>query len=222
MIKRHFRFYYDSPLENREFYILLDVLFEENHYRSLVKKEIRNDLLVTEKPYFKTMVPSVNCILGDKLTAFAPHTTGIPFGIDKEMEIIKQLFDVISLTDVCDDFRDIYDSYMGTVESEIAYRGNKCTADDCLRDTIETSACIASRGTTNQEEYRLLSRGIRSIRTHIYGEKFSGELAACGACEVMYLAACILKNEPFQRITAPEKYINLSIVKSEYSKLSYM
>ncbi|MCD8053922.1 MAG: nucleotidyl transferase AbiEii/AbiGii toxin family protein [Lachnospiraceae bacterium] len=222
VVKRHFKFYYDSPVENREFYILLDVLFEGNHYRSFVEKEIKNDLLITEEPYFKSIVPSVNCILGDKMTAFAPHTTGIPFGADKEMEIIKQLFDVISLAEVCDNFQDVYDSYMGTVESEIAYRGNQCSAEECLRDTIETAACIVSRGSTNQEEYRLLSKGIKSVRSHIYGEKFSGELAACGACLIMYLAACILKNEPFQRITEPERYIDSPMAKSKYSKLSYI
>lgn len=189
MVKRHFKFYYDSPVENREFYILLDVLFEKNHYCSLVEKEIQNDLLITEEPYFNVVVPSANCILGDKLTAFAPHTTGIPFGVDKELEIIKQLFDITSLAEVCDNFQDVFDSYMGTAESEIAYRGNQCSIDDCLNDTIETAACIVSRGAMDQEEYQLLSRGIRSIRTHIYGEKFSGELAACGACSVMYLAA---------------------------------
>ena len=41
----------------------------------------------------KVNLPDKNCILGDKLTAFAPHTTGIPTGEDKELEIKKQLFD---------------------------------------------------------------------------------------------------------------------------------
>ena len=30
--KRHFKFIYDSPINDRPFYILLDVLFEHNHY----------------------------------------------------------------------------------------------------------------------------------------------------------------------------------------------
>lgn len=45
IVKRHFKFTYDSPVNNRPFYILLDVLFEENHYAETVQKEIRNDLL---------------------------------------------------------------------------------------------------------------------------------------------------------------------------------
>ena len=44
-------------------------------------------------------LPSVNCILADKLIAFAPHTTGIPLNIGKDMEVMKQFYDVSSLSD---------------------------------------------------------------------------------------------------------------------------
>lgn len=79
---------------------------------------------MTEEPYERIAIPSIDCILGDKLTAFAPHTTGIPFDMKKEMEIIKQLFDVAALIEECNSFQDIYESYMKTVKSEIAYRGS--------------------------------------------------------------------------------------------------
>lgn len=42
-------------------------------------------------------IPDLNCILGDKLTAFAPHTTGIPLGVGKDVEVLKQMYDVASL-----------------------------------------------------------------------------------------------------------------------------
>lgn len=100
IVKRHFKFTYDSPINNKPFYILLDVLFEENHYAETIKKEIRNDLLLTEPEYLNVNIPSANCILADKLTAFAPHTTGIPLGVGKDMEVMKQLYDVISLLDI--------------------------------------------------------------------------------------------------------------------------
>lgn len=46
--KRHFLFIYYSPIRKQEFYILLDVLFEENHYEELVLRKIDNELLLTE------------------------------------------------------------------------------------------------------------------------------------------------------------------------------
>lgn len=219
--KRHFKFYYDSPLNKSRFYILLDVLFEENHYNKLVEKPIQNELLLTEEPYLPVKIPSIDCILGDKLTAFAPHTTGIPFDVKKELEIIKQLYDVSTLIEECSNFQDIYESYMNTVVSEIAYRGNDCTPEDALLDTISMAVCIISRGNTNQEDYRKLITGIKSIRTHIFRENYSGEIAAIQACSVMYMAACVLKKE-FVRIENPEMYIKDSIGKSKYKSLSYI
>lgn len=220
--KRHFKFYYDSPVNKKEFYILLDVLFEENHYNSLVKKKIINEILLTEEPFLEVSLPSIDCILGDKLTAFAPHTTGIPFGVNKEMEIIKQLFDVAALVEECENFTDIYESYMKTVKSELAYRGEGETAEDALQDTVGTAICIISRGNTCAEEYSKLMVGIRSIRTHMYRETYSGEIAAIQACSVMYMASCILKNHPFQKIDNPEQYIADSIGKTKYKSLGYM
>ncbi len=42
-----------------------------------------------EEPQLQVLVPSIECILGDKLTAFAPHTIGVPLHANKDMEIIK-------------------------------------------------------------------------------------------------------------------------------------
>ena len=60
--KRHFKFVYDSPVNKKKFYILLDVLFEENHYNTLVTKNIANDILITEAPYLPVTIPSIDCI----------------------------------------------------------------------------------------------------------------------------------------------------------------
>ncbi len=96
--KRHFKFTYNSPLRNGgTLYILLDVLFEENHYQQLIQKEITNDLLITNGENYKVTLPSIDCILGDKLTAFAPYTTGIPLRTNKDMEVMKQFYDIAVL-----------------------------------------------------------------------------------------------------------------------------
>ena len=52
--KRHFKFTYDSPVNHKPLYILLDVLFEENHYAEVINREIRNELLLTQPEYLIT------------------------------------------------------------------------------------------------------------------------------------------------------------------------
>lgn len=218
--KSHYKFNYDSPVLGKPFFILLDIVYEQNHYCTLVKRKIAHAFLLTEEPYVEVTMPSINCILGDKMTAFAPHTTGINFGIDKELEIIKQLYDISTLIDEHDNFDDAYSSYMATVSVELAYRGLAITAEEVLQDTIEAATCIASRGKLGNEEYRYYLAGIRGIGSHIYGERFNAEKAISSACKVMYIAACMLTGEKFKKVTDPSVFVGVNIGNSRYAKLS--
>ena len=222
IVKRHFKFIYDSPVQKGEFYILLDVVFSQSPYKYTMLVNIQNDMLVLEKEAIMVTVPTPDCILGDKLTAFAPHTTGIHFGVDKEMEIMKQLYDVATLTDFIEDQESMVDTYYKAVAEETAYRGIESTWEDVLNDTISSAACIIGKGTLQPEEFPLYIKGIRALDSHVLGEKYSGEIAAYQACKVMYLAACILTGHKYQTIEHPENYMDVSIGKSKYKKMAYV
>ena len=195
--KRHFKFTYDSPINNKPFYILLDVLFEENHYAELVSKNIDNELLLTEPEYLSVQIPSPDCILADKLTAFAPHTTGIRLNDGKDMEVMKQLYDVCSLIEIFADCEKVMETYIPIAEAELAYRGLDRTPTDCLWDTFHASLCIASRGKAGADEYPIYVKGIRDLRGHIYSENYSPEIAAGRCADVMYLVMCLLTGKQF-------------------------
>ena len=105
--KRHFKFLYISPITDSPVTVLLDVLFEENLYSSTTNKNLGNKLLLTEGSNVEVTIPGINCILGDKLTAFAPHTTGIKIDAEKELEIIKQMFDCATLLREITDFEEV-------------------------------------------------------------------------------------------------------------------
>ena len=209
-------------MQGKEFYILLDVLFAEVPYVEIIQKEIRNELLTVEEPQIMVSVPSLESILGDKMTAFAPHTTGIPIGAGKSLEIAKQLFDVAVLIDGMVHQQTVQRTYRNTVNEELAYRGLKLSPEDVLRDTVKACSCIISRGTLEKEDYQEYIKGIRSVGSHIFSSDYNGEIAANQACKVMYLAACLLTGDSFRKIEHPEDYINQSLGKSIYRKLSYM
>ena len=221
--KRHFKFIYLSPTSKNEVTILLDVLFEENNYTTIVERKISNELLIVEEPDIMVKIPNINCILGDKLTAFAPHTTGIPFGISKELEIMKQMFDCMTLFREMDNFSEVKSTYDKIVRSELEYRGLDITKEEVLKDTINACACIIGRGSILSEDYQHYQKGLSRIRGHIYKTKYNGEYAAIYACEVMYLAASVLTNQkdcPY--IAQPEKYLDTKLALKEYQKLSYI
>ena len=100
----------------------MDVGFEDNPYLKVTERPIRSLLLLSEGEDLTVNLPDKNCILGDKLTAFAPHTTGIPFGADKELEIIKQLFDCWTLLQEMDDYNTVAEVYDKVSHIELGYR----------------------------------------------------------------------------------------------------
>lgn len=221
--KRHFKFAFASPLTGREQTILLDVLFEENPYSTTIEKDIKNDLLLTVPPAVSVRLPNINCILADKLTAFAPHTSGIPFNADKEMEIIKQLYDISALIAYIDDFSEVKSNYFNIVKTELAYRSIAADAENALHDAIQTAACIAGRGLYLADEYPLLQRGITNIRNHIYSENFNGEIAVQRACVVMCLAAAIMTNQDgMPHFKEDSYYVTGDIPSGEFKKLGYI
>ena len=199
IVKRHFKFSYDSPIRQGQLYILLDVLFEENHYERLVSREIKNDLLLTEGENLSVVLPSVDCILGDKLTAFAPFTTGIPLRSGKDMEVIKQFYDISTLFDVFENFADLERTYFAVSDAELRYRGNGFTSRQALEDTIQAAVCIGSRGKMSTDDYEYYVKGTRDILNHIYERPFSAEIAASMAPKVIYLAACLLTGSALER-----------------------
>lgn len=197
--KRHFKFTYFSPVRNCEFYILLDVLFEEHQYLRTVKRPIRNDILLPEDSPHEVEMPDVNCILGDKLTAFAPHTTGIPLGCDKDLEVVKQFYDVAALVEEFDSLDLVRGTFNRLVPIEAGYRGRDINPDDVLLDIISTAHSIGSRGKVGDADYPFLLKGIKALGGHIFGERFSAETAMQLAPQVMYFAECMRRGRLFVR-----------------------
>lgn len=217
--KRHFKFIYDSHINSPDtLYILLDVLFEENHYQSLVQREIKNDILLTEGENYVVTLPTVDCILGDKLTAFAPHTTGIKFG-KKNLEIMKQFFDVSTLIDAFSDFDCVLNTYTKICETEISYREIDCTPKTALQDTIGAALCIATRGKTQEEDFQNYLEGSKRVTNHIFAKGFSMEKASRLAPKVIYMAACLLTETPFERIIDGAEFSKETLMLPDFMKL---
>lgn len=210
--KRHFRFYFHSPRSDKEINILLDVVFEENPYLKLDRKPIRNELLLSEGDDLIVDLPNKNCILADKLTAFAPHTTGIPFGVGKELEIIKQMYDCWTLLQEIDDYQMVNEVYREVSAIELGYRALDLNPSDCLSDTIDSCVCLIGRRKIREEEYEYFSSGINAISGHIYNGKINGEYAVAYASELMDFAAHLLTNQTdYSRIVDPEEYLNADL-----------
>ena len=183
--KAHYKFYYNSKIntvkENIQAnYVLLDIVFEKAVYPEINKIEIKTKWLDTEEPYYKITTPSADSILGDKLTAFAPNTTGVPYNKKKEVEIAKQLFDVSVLIDWVSNIEMVNSSFLYTAKKEIEYRSLDIDESVVLDDVFQTALLIAKREKNKDEEklkFTEIQRGIRNLYNFIISNHFRIEEA---------------------------------------------
>lgn len=176
--------------------ILLDVLYEDINYNELVSLPIENLLLKQDgEPPVMVRCPSLGDMLGDKLTAFAPHTTGIPFFKGEDdffMEIMKQLYDVSSILDRVDDLADVRKTYSRLVPIELGYRNlDRLTEEDVLEDTYDCAMNICCRGALNRTEFAYYVNGARRVNSFIIPENYNADTAIRDASKVAYLARLI-------------------------------
>lgn len=195
--KQHAKFFYQVayPTGGHQDKILLDVLFEEIHYSDVVELPIQSRLLKTYGEPVMVKLPSKEDLLGDKLTAFAPHTTGIPFFKGEKncsMEISKQLFDIASLFDIITNLSVTSGTFKKFAMVELQYRGLEADAIQVVLDDIyNTAMCIVLRGQDNPEEFQLLQDGIKRVRGFIHSEVYSLESAITNASKAAYLSKLI-------------------------------
>jgi len=205
--KAHYKFFY-KPVHNTlaaEESILLDILFEKVNYQNIVTIPIVSKFIIADGTPIQVNVPSKEDFLGDKLTAFAPNTTGIPY-FKKEgsmsMEIIKQLYDIGNLFDIAENENIIKSTFKAFATTELSYRNHdKLTYEDVLKDIYETSLCIVSRGVTGSGDFEQLQQGIHRISRFIFSEPYHLEKAIISASKTAYLAVCIKHN-----VSVIEKY----------------
>ncbi len=157
--KAHYRFYYEAAFKTKspEEKVLLDILFEDINYQEVIKLPIESGFLKAESKPSLVKCPSAEDFLGDKLTAFAPNTTGIPYFKKEDsmsMEIIKQLYDIGNLVDIAGNLEIIKNTFRLFAKTELDYRDrNDLTYEDVLEDIYQTALSIVSRGAAGKGEF---------------------------------------------------------------------
>lgn len=205
--KAHYSFSFDSATKGKySGTILLDVLIEDSIYPELTKKPIQTKWVETEGETPITL-PSIDAITGDKLTAFAPNTVGIPYfkGKDQQpfsMEICKQLFDLSKLFEKIESIETVAQSFKAFAEQEIEYRKTETsdlTPAKVLQDTIDTCLILAKKGSGSPDEkskFTELQKGIRAFGTgFLMVGNFRIDDAVPAAARIAYLSAKILHKE---------------------------
>jgi hypothetical protein len=234
--KAHYKFFYNSnvPTKNKdnqvipnpEREILLDVLFAENPYPVLLEKPILTNWIKQNGEPLTVKMPCGNSIAGDKLTAYAPNTIGVPYKVEKEKEIIKQLFDIGTLFDILTDVNVFRKSFHATATGEISYRPEReITIEIVLQDVITTGIILAKRDAQekeDEEKFAELKKGINQFGHFVYVGNFRIEEAQLAGAKAAYLAAHILSKteEGLKRFDEAIEMKTYLIERPEYNFLN--
>jgi hypothetical protein len=194
--RRHWNFYYRPcrPEHCPQPYVILDVLEERNLYPDVEEIPIKAPFIIADHE-IPVRVPSIDNLLGDKLTTLAPETIGQCFDEEHPDKIAKHLFDIGQLFDEAGDLHSVRETYLGLYEAENAYRGGRITPQACLDDTISIARLIAELAVNPRisgREVELLRTGIRNLSGHLINSEFNLIDAAVAAGKAA-LAATIIR-----------------------------
>jgi nucleotidyltransferase AbiEii toxin of type IV toxin-antitoxin system len=193
--RRHWNFHYTSfnPKNCPEPYVILDVLEEDNLYPDVEPILIEVPFLIPDHA-IRVHVPSIDNLLGDKLTTLAPETIGQQYNEDHPEKIAKHLFDIGELFNVATSFASIRETYLRLYEAENGYRGGSFSMDDCLNDTINVSrliSALAVNARLSDKAVPILRAGIQNLSGHLIRTRFDQTSAAVAAGKAALLATII-------------------------------
>lgn len=191
--KQHFRVYSPSVIEPKRDHILLDVLFEPEASPHCEPVTIATSFIELEREV-QVAVPTVNSLLGDKLTAFAPRTIGILHHERRRTDIVKQLFDVAALFDAATDLEVVADVYAVIHARQLIYREASFTLAETLNDTIEAGflySQIGLRGGVDTTDGLAIAQGVANLQNHLVNQQFRVDEARLAAAKAACTAAWI-------------------------------
>ncbi|MBI1783791.1 nucleotidyl transferase AbiEii/AbiGii toxin family protein [Candidatus Sumerlaeota bacterium] len=191
--KSHFKFFYPSTVEPKTDHVLLDVLFDSEVMPHSQRVLIRSPFIQPERDVHVS-VPTVDSLLGDKLTAFAPKTIGILYDPDRRTDIVKQLFDIGVLFDEATDLKVAAEVYSTMHTKQLRYRNVSYSLDDTLNDTIEAGRQLSQidlRGAEETDEGRFLLLGVQGLQNHLLKDQFRIDEARIAAGKAAVAAGCI-------------------------------
>ncbi len=211
---RYFKVPYRSVADSSgASHVQLDVVISGHPYPSIQRRRVEPSFLRIEEPA-EVNLPTLDGLLGDKLTAFAPTTIGVLYdpppnrnnepGEPRPLRILKQLFDVHHLFAEATDLAQVAAAYHATFAIQNPARGGSFTPAQCLDDTVAAARelCLtpSNRGGVHTPRQTLFRRGQTGLATHLVRETFNLDRHARVAAARAALLATLIKHGMTQNV----------------------
>ena len=210
--KVHYKFQFTSQFSRIQQYILLDVIFSENPYKKLVKKELSNFPLVFFDSNEVVRVPTPEGLLADKMTAVSPNTTGIPLNKKRSMEVLKQVIDLGELFSIVNDINDARGSFLNVAQQENDFRGTsysiKEIAGDITNIAFRYSQSLLKGADNSFPEISFINDGLGKLSNHLR-KKIGQQEIKIALAKIVYMADVFKDSNPVKIV----KKVDSSLIK---------
>ena len=209
--KSHYKFYYNSKYTVVEQYVLLDIVFCDNPYHKLIKKNLNSLPLLILNEELQVRIPTPEGLFGDKMAAISPDTIGIPLNEKREMEFVKQVIDLGGLFNLIGNTEDIGKTFSGVAKIENKFRKSNHSEEKILGSIVDLAFKYSqfllkgSKDTYQETEY--LNNGLKRVRNHLASSYNTNDLKLTFA-KIVYICRIIrekisteiIKNVDYGRI----------------------
>lgn len=203
--KAHYKLFYKPVVKTKGDlnYILLDIVFEDNPYVDVQEIDISHFLLLESGEPLKVTTPTLGAILGDKLTAYGPNSTGVP--LTKPMEVMKQIYDIAGIFDRLDSLEGVKENFMKVAQTELVYRGFKTEEYEVIyNDIVDTSHNYCVYGRLDKKTFAIMRSGVSRLNNFIYGDRFREPQAQIAVAKASYIVSKLEKDEESIELFNPE------------------
>ncbi|HBM17448.1 MAG TPA: hypothetical protein DD381_14060 [Lentisphaeria bacterium] len=211
--RRHFKFFYNSQISKREDSVLLDIVEENKCLLPIQEKVIKSTFFETDRNV-KVKVPIPEGLLGDKLSAFAPNTLGVPFltksGHLHSLQVIKQMFDIGQLFDIVANYKEVFAAYLASYKQENEYKKGIYTLEQALDDSVETALEVCRMGLRGHKASDIsgyLDDGIRKLQNHLISNPFRPNIEAKISASKAFALFKMIRGNSFDLMTEYGLYI---------------
>ncbi|RDY57837.1 hypothetical protein [Flagellimonas nanhaiensis] len=145
----------------------------------------------------------MGAILGDKLTAYGPNSTGVP--LTKPMEAMKQIYDIAGIFDRLESLKGVKENFMKVAQTELVYRGFKTEEYEVIyNDIVDTSHNFCVYGRLNKKTFAIMRSGVSRLNNFIYGDRFREPQAQIAVAKASYIVSKLEKDEESLELFNPE------------------
>jgi len=206
---KHYKIHYrpdDGRSIKRKEHILLDVVRTSIPYQHVTDRALDHAILAHEGKPVSIVTPTLEGILGDKLTACAPLTVGVPIelqttpglttGANKHLEMIKQLFDVNVLIPLVNDWNVVGGAFARTLEVQRDVFRHDFTIEQVVNDLRRRALAMFDQLETEYHPDLTSSHqdGHRSLSNYLVAPgAFSHEQVKMAALRAAYVMNSVIR-----------------------------